>query len=326
MAAAAPAAEDTVFDLDLDHLTGNDIYLFFRTLVETLAADPSRRIPLTVHLADGSQLLYYNVVLTVTKGRRGTGRNPQQMRPGWYRHTFMNFAKFDLSFLAVGNAGPDFHFQDAVVSTLILDSANPTLVLEDLPTMYNTKDQEQNRAFAVLQADARGEILDQVQYRVDFGRQSDLTNFLRILRDNQADGVSTSDFTRTVVGVDPPNVTAPGIKRIIMQAPMVKSALKRGEEVAETKLASAALWRNVLAAEKGDTAAAEKRLQASGFHRSPAFLAEQISDLSLANVQAAGKASEADRRALRELEEQEKRLVEIAPYPRVWWFCRHLTC
>ena len=24
--------------------------------------------------------------------------------------------------------------------------------------------------------------------------------------------------------------------------------------------------------------------------------------------------------------EEEKRLVEIAPYPRVWWFCRHLTC
>ena len=24
--------------------------------------------------------------------------------------------------------------------------------------------------------------------------------------------------------------------------------------------------------------------------------------------------------------EQEKRLVEIAPYPRMWWFCRHVTC
>ncbi len=24
--------------------------------------------------------------------------------------------------------------------------------------------------------------------------------------------------------------------------------------------------------------------------------------------------------------EKETRLVEIAPYPRVWWFCRHLTC
>lgn len=25
-------------------------------------------------------------------------------------------------------------------------------------------------------------------------------------------------------------------------------------------------------------------------------------------------------------EETESRLVEIFPYPRVWWFCRHLTC
>ena len=24
--------------------------------------------------------------------------------------------------------------------------------------------------------------------------------------------------------------------------------------------------------------------------------------------------------------ESESRLVEISPYPRVWWFCRHLTC
>ena len=25
-------------------------------------------------------------------------------------------------------------------------------------------------------------------------------------------------------------------------------------------------------------------------------------------------------------EETETRLVEMSPYPRVWWFCRHLTC
>jgi hypothetical protein len=25
-------------------------------------------------------------------------------------------------------------------------------------------------------------------------------------------------------------------------------------------------------------------------------------------------------------QETESRLVEIAPYPRVWWFCRHVTC
>ena len=26
------------------------------------------------------------------------------------------------------------------------------------------------------------------------------------------------------------------------------------------------------------------------------------------------------------LKDTETRLVEIAPYPRMWWFCRHLTC